>query len=200
MKKAKLATLVSGLVLVGAVAMRLYAAVSISSTNVPLAIPDAGSTTSTLNWTIGSGTGPVATDVNVLVNITHTWDGDVAVALAGPGTGTFTVWNNCGGSTDNFNVVIDDAGAATMPCATAQTAPISGTFQSSTSTVGSGSGQTNRTANATRMSSFNVNPFGTWTLTAVDDSAVCTGTLNSWSLTINGPAPLPVELMRIDTN
>lgn len=199
MKKAKLATLVSGLVLVGAVAMRLYAAVTISSTNVPLAIPDGGSTTSTLNWTIGSGTGPVATDVNVLVGITHTWDGDVAVALQGPGTATLTLWNNCGSSSDNFTVLIDDAGSASMPCQAAQTL-ISGTFQSSTSTANTGSNQTNRTPNATRMSSFNVNPFGTWTLTAADDSAVCTGTLNSWSLTINGPAPLPVELMRIDTN
>ncbi len=31
-----------------------------------------------------------------------------------------------------------------------------------------------------------------------DDSSICTGTLNAWSLTIDGPAPLPVELMNFE--
>ena len=41
---------------------------------------------------------------------------------------------------------------------------------------------------------------GVWTLTAADDSSIITGTLNSWSLTLDGAPPLPVELMSFEIN
>ena len=41
---------------------------------------------------------------------------------------------------------------------------------------------------------------GVWTLNVADDSAICTGTLNAWSLTLDGAPPLPVELMSFDVN
>jgi subtilisin-like proprotein convertase family protein len=39
---------------------------------------------------------------------------------------------------------------------------------------------------------------GVWTLNVVDDSSICTGTLNAWSLTLDGAPPLPVELMTLE--
>ncbi|MEO6326783.1 MAG: proprotein convertase P-domain-containing protein [Thermoanaerobaculia bacterium] len=188
---------ISTLAILGVAALaaaRLYAAVTIASTNVPLLIPDLGNVNSTLNWNVGSAGGPVATDVNLLVNITHTWNADIGVSLTAPAGAATLIWNNCGGSGDNFNVTIDDAAAGGMPCTSSATK--AGTFQSSTAATNGGV----QTVNATRMATFNVNPFGTWTLNAADDSSVCTGTLNSWSLTINGPAPLPVELTKIEAN
>jgi subtilisin-like proprotein convertase family protein len=41
---------------------------------------------------------------------------------------------------------------------------------------------------------------GIWTLTVADDSTIITGTLVSWSLTLDGPPPLPVELMSYEVD
>lgn len=187
-KKLGLGLAVAVLVL-GAGAAKVYAVVSIASTNVPLAIPDNGSTASTLNFTAGGAA--TITDANVQFSITHTWDSDIVVSLAHPsGTLTRTVMQNCGTSGDNFNVVIDDAGAA-GGCAFANT-PITGTIQARTGAAALA---------PTQMASFNgVTAVGAWTLTAGDDSAICTGTLNSWSLTLDGAPPLPVELMNFDVD
>ncbi|MEO6326782.1 MAG: proprotein convertase P-domain-containing protein [Thermoanaerobaculia bacterium] len=190
---------ISALAILGAatlVAARLYAAVTISSTNVPLPIPDNGNVNSTLDWNVGSAGGPVATDVNLTVAITHTWESDIAVSLTAPAGAATLIWNNCGGSGDDFAVTIDDAAAGGMPCASFGTK--AGTFQASTAAITSALQP--GIVNATRMSTFNVNPFGIWTLNTADDSSVCTGTLTAWSLTINGPAPLPVELTKIEAN
>jgi hypothetical protein len=101
-----------------------------------------------------------------------------------------TIMQNCGGSADNFtNTVIDDSGIA-ADC-TFTGAPYTGAFQAM-----QGAGPA---PNPTALAAFNGTAAnGTWTLTAVDDSAICTGTLTAWSVTVNGPAPLPVELQNFD--
>ena len=58
-------------------AAQLFAAVTESSTNVPLAIPDNGNVNSTLNFSV-NGT---ITDANLTVDITHTWDDDIEPRL-----------------------------------------------------------------------------------------------------------------------
>ncbi len=186
------------LVVAGALALvvgaaSLYATVTVSSTNVPVAIPDNGSTTSTLvvdNTTV-SNPGSIAppwniTDLNVQFSVTHTWDDDVLIQIASPAVTAVTIMQNCGGSADNFtNTVIDDAGVA-ADCGFAG-APFTSTFQAH-----QGAGPA---PNPTALAAFNgTDAFGTWTLTAADDSAICTGTLTAWSLTLSGAAPLPVEL------
>ncbi|MET0555501.1 MAG: proprotein convertase P-domain-containing protein [Vicinamibacteria bacterium] len=196
MRKALALTAAALAVVAGSV--QLYAAVTVSSTNVPVAIPDNGSTTSTLavnTTTVPGGVGfptpwPM-TDVNVTFNITHTWDDDVVVQIASPTIAAVTIMQNCGGSGDNFNnTTIDDAAAGPANCAFAG-APYAGTFQAMQGATPN--------PNATALAAFNGAPAdGTWTLTVADDSSICTGTLNAWSITVNGPAPLPVELQNFE--
>jgi subtilisin-like proprotein convertase family protein len=201
MRKALALTAAALAVVAGSV--QLYAAVTVSSTNVPVAIPDTSSTTSTLSvdtTTVPGGVGfPTPwnmTDVNVSFSITHTWDDDVFVRIASPAVAAVTIMQNCGGSGDNFvNTVIDDAGTA-IPGANCQTSgapvPFTGSFQAL-------QGTPNPTPNATALAAFNGTAAnGTWTLTVADDSAICTGTLTAWSITVDGPPPLPVELQNFE--
>ncbi len=192
-KKSKAMFVVASALALVAGAASLYATVSVASTNVPVAIPDNGSTTSTLvvdNTTVPNP-GSVAppwniTDVNVQFSVTHTWDDDVLIQIASPAVAAVTIMQNCGGSADNFtNTVIDDAGAVAN-CAFAG-APFTGTFQAMQGATPN--------PNATALAAFNgTDAFGTWTLTAADDSTICTGTLTAWSVTLDGASPLPVEL------
>jgi subtilisin-like proprotein convertase family protein len=193
----------AGALLLVAGASRLYAAVSVASTSVPVAIPDNGNVNSTLvvdSTTVPGGVGfPGAwavTDANLQFSVTHTWDSDVLIRLSAPAgqpptSQNVIVMQNCGGSGDNFtNTVIDDAGA-TANCGFAGV-PYTGTFKAKAGTpVGADV--------ATAMANFNVaDGKGTWTLNAADDSSICTGTLTAWSLTLDGPPPLPVELMKFE--
>jgi subtilisin-like proprotein convertase family protein len=189
MKTYKSLAVAAGVLTLAVSAARLYAAVSVASTDVPKPIPDGPNpgVASVLSFVV-AGT---VTDANVQFNITHTWDADVLVTLTGPGgaPGPITLMQNCGASADNFtNTVIDDAGAA-GGCAFGN-APFTGTFQAR-----QGAGALAPTA----LAAFNgIASAGTWTLITTDDSAVCTGTLNAWSLTLNGAPPLPVELTDFD--
>lgn len=113
-------------------------------------------------------------DLDMTINIQHTWRGDIRVLLANPGgnfrelfseVGTF---NNDG---DNINVTLDDEAATNIisgPCANSAQA-CSGSFKPET----------------TPMSFFDgVNPSGTWTLGVIDGGSGFVGALVSWSLII----------------
>lgn len=157
-------------------AAQLFAAVTESSTDVPKAIPDVSSTTSTLNFSV-NGT---ITDANLTFSIAHAWDSDIVVSLTGPAAPIQLLVQNCGGSADNFTNTVIDEDAGAFPCAGTTGAPFTGSFQSPA---------------AGTMDAFDTTSSGgTWTLTVADDSTAITGTLNSWSLTLDGAAPLPVEL------
>ena len=162
---------------------RLFAAVTQSSTNVPLAIPDAGNVDSTLNFSV-NGT---ITDANLTFNISHSWDEDIIIRLTSPSVAAQVLLADCGGSGDNFtNTVIDEDSGNTLACAPAQGEFPLGPFTGSFVSPGAGS-----------MDAFDgTSSGGVWTLNVADDSAICSGTLNSWSLTLAGNTPLPVELSR----
>ena len=170
-------------------AAQLYAAVTESSTNVPLAITDNGAINSTLNFSV-NGT---ITDANLTVNITHTWDSDIALTLASPSIAAQALWSNCGGSGDNMtNTVIDNDAAGLANCAFAG-APFAGSFQPTAGPVAAPAAGT--------MNAFDGSTSGgVWTLNVADDSSICTGTLTAWSLTLDGAPPLPVELMSFEIN
>ena len=189
MKKQRLSVPVVCCALVAFGTFRLFAAVTESSTNVPLAIPDAGNVDSTLTFSV-NGT---ISDANLTVNITHTWDKDIRLTLTSPSVAGQVLWQNCGGSGDNLtNTVIDDQAAALAAC-TFAAAPFTGSFRPS-----DGGGASPVAAPGT-MGAFNGSASGgVWTLNVVDDSAICTGTLNAWSLTLDGTPPLPVELMSLE--
>lgn len=167
-------------------AAQLYAAVTEPSTNVPLAIPDNGNVNSTLNFSV-NGT---ITDANLDVNITHTWNDDIELRLTSPSVAAQVLLQDCGGSGDNTIVTIDQQAAALSTC---PTTTISGTILP---TDGTGAAPVAASGN---MNNFNGTASGgVWTLNVTDDSSICTGTLNSWSLTLDGAPPLPVELMSFE--
>ncbi len=133
-----------------------------TSSNVPIAIPDLTTITSTLTV---ADTGTIA-DINVKLSINHTWAADLDIFITGP-TGTkITLSTDNGGNSDNYtNTVFDDEAAVTV---VGSAAPFTGSFKPE----GALSGLDTKAIN------------GTWTLTVTDDGTDDIGTLTAWSLEI----------------
>lgn len=105
-------------------------------------------------------------DVNVQVNITHTWTADLRITLIAPsGTSVLLVAGE-GSSGDHFkDTIFDDSGVKSIQ---GQAAPFSGTFKPEES-----------------LSKFNQqNPNGTWKLRIEDQALQDGGSLNAWKLTL----------------
>jgi subtilisin-like proprotein convertase family protein len=138
---------------------------TIASTDIPQAIPDQNAigVKSSLDFT-GIGT---IQDVNVAIDITHTYDADLHVVLISPSGTRVKLFTNIGVNGDNFhNTVLDDSAIISI---TNQDAPFTGTFRPEEP-----------------LSTFNNEAaFGTWQLELIDDSIGDTGVLNSWSITVN---------------
>ncbi len=132
-----------------------------NSTAVP--IVDLATQTSTVS---ASGLTGTITDVNVRVNITHTFDGDLDVFLIAPDGTRVELFTDVGGSGANFVDTVLDTQAATA--ITAGAAPFTGTFRPE----GSLNTLNGKTAN------------GTWTLEVKDDATGDIGTINNWSVII----------------
>lgn len=105
-------------------------------------------------------------DVNVTVNITHTWDEDLDVFLISPAGTSVELFTDVGADGDNFtNTVLDDEATTAI---TAGKAPFTGSFRPEG-----------------LLSKFDSqNPNGTWTLQLSDDFAADQGTIANWTLTI----------------
>jgi subtilisin-like proprotein convertase family protein len=135
------------------------------STDIPKTIPDNSSTgvTSIINI-IDDFT---VTDVNVSVDITHTWLTDLQIYLKAPnGTEVLIYDRSCapGVQRQNINAIFDDDASLTI-CNNADPA-ISGTTQP-----------------ANLLAAFNgISSFGDWVLKVVDNAPVDIGTLNNWSV------------------
>jgi subtilisin-like proprotein convertase family protein len=129
----------------------------------PTGLPDVTTVNSTAT---AAGIFGTIVDVNVNLDITHTFPGDLDVTLTSPGGTVIELFTDVCGTNDNMLVTLDDA--APTPIGT--TCPANGTF----------------TPEASAMSSAfaGENPNGVWTLTIVDDAGGDTGTLNGWSLEI----------------
>src|SRR5262249_31935443 len=77
-----------------------------NSTDVPKTIPDNTTISSTVS-VVSPGT---VSDVDVGLNITHTYDGDMVISLVPPVGAPIVLSNRRGGSGDNFvSTVFDDA-------------------------------------------------------------------------------------------
>jgi subtilisin-like proprotein convertase family protein len=121
------------------------------------------SSTINSNLTVSGLSGAIV-DVNVSLNITHTFNSDLDVFLISP-TGTrVELFTDVGGSGTNFTfTVLDDEATTSI---TAGTAPFIGTFKPEG-----------------LLSTFdNQNPNGTWRLEVTDDLIGFAGRLNNWSL------------------
>lgn len=133
-----------------------------SSDNVPLAIPDgpAGSVESLLQISDYY----LITDVNVILTITHTFDFDLAIYLEAPDEDVVRLVFHCGGNGENFTNTHFDDEASVDICD--GSAPFTGSFRPDRP-LSLLDGRRNN---------------GTWILRVVDDAAIDTGTLQSWSL------------------
>jgi subtilisin-like proprotein convertase family protein len=141
----------------------LNAATVTGTNNTVQNIPDVSTITSTIPISAPAGT---VSDVNVKVNIDHTWDEDLDVFLISPRGTRVELFTDVGGSGQNFtNTVLDDQ--ATSSIATG-VAPFTGSFKPEG-----------------KLSAFNgVSGNGTWTLEVTDDNPSDTGTLINWSITV----------------
>ena len=139
------------------------------STDVPKAILDLETITSVLN--VGSHT--IVGDLEVRVNLTHTWDGDLRISLVSPNNTTVMLVNRRGGSGDNFtNTDFDDEAATAI---TSGSAPFTGRYRPEQS-----------------LSAFDgQDSFGAWTLRIEDAADIDIGTLLSWSITVRTAIPSP---------
>ncbi len=131
-----------------------------ASSDVPQSIPDVSIVTSTL--TVSSGA--VVEDIDVTLDITHTFDGDLRLTLISPLGVSVPLANHVGGGGDNFaGTTFDDE--AVTPIA-AGVAPFLGSY-----------------VPASALAAFDGGPVGgTWTLEIHDAAKQGSGTLNAWSL------------------
>jgi subtilisin-like proprotein convertase family protein len=137
-----------------------------TSPNVPTAIPDAGASPAVVNLSISGVPGTIA-DINVRVNVTHTWDSDLVMQLVSPdGQTVVTLVNQRGGSGDNFtNTVLDDEAGASISTGSA---PFSGSFRPETP-----------------LAALDGLPIdGTWQLRISDLASVDVGTVTGFQLDI----------------
>ncbi len=145
-----------------------------NSANVPVTIP---TTVATVTSTLNIPSGVSMSDVNVTVNITHTWINDLSLTLTSPtGTVVTLVANPCSPivGVNDIAATFDDAGTAFV-CSNSP--GISGIVLP-----------------AQVLTAFNgQNSTGTWTLSVIDAFAQDGGSLNSWSLNICSVAPLSVN-------
>jgi subtilisin-like proprotein convertase family protein len=135
---------------------------SYGALNVPQAIPDV----STINNTLSVAQPFAIADVNVTLNISHTFDGDLDILLISPANTTVDLTSDNGGGGDNYaGTTFDDEAATAI---TAGVAPFTGTFRPE--------------APLSAFDSQLAN--GTWTLRVTDDAGADIGTLNSWTLNL----------------
>ncbi len=114
-----------------------------------------------------SGSGGPIFDVNVRINMTHTWDADMQFSLVSPTGVRVRLIDQVGGSGDNFtNTVLDDEATNSI---TTGSPPFTGSFRP-----------------ASPLSAFDGgNANGTWTLEMTDVEPIFdSGILQNWTLTI----------------
>lgn len=135
----------------------------IVSTDVPKAILDRTTTRSTLTF---SGDGVIA-DVNLTLNIAHTYVADLVAYLVSPSGTRIELFANIGGGGRNFtNTTLDDEASTSILWANA---PFTGSFRPHQA-----------------LSRFDgENAHGVWALEISDTADWDTGSLLGWSLEIN---------------
>jgi subtilisin-like proprotein convertase family protein len=139
------------------------------------------------NVTVSGMTGAVTSVTLTLSNLNHSFPDDLDLLLVAPGGNNLVVMSDAGGTADVFNLGITFSDAA--PAAITDGGPLGGgTFQVSQYVAGDvfPAPAPAASANTTFAAAFNgIDPNGTWSLFAVDDTGVDMGTLgNGWFLTV----------------
>lgn len=144
-----------------------------NSTNVPINIPTTANVT--VNSTLNVASTNVISDVNVTMNISHTWVNDMTITLISPtGTQVQLVAQPCtSDSLSNINATFDDSG---IPLVCEINPAISGTVQPVQS-----------------LTAFNGQTMnGLWTLRVLDSFNQDGGAINSWSLRLCSTVAVPL--------
>ncbi|MBI1190558.1 MAG: hypothetical protein GC200_07785 [Tepidisphaera sp.] len=175
MKKTSMLAALAGLAMAaGAASAQVYSSSPFAQ------ISDLTTTTDTINVSGGPSN---VTDVNVIVQITHTWDADIDMVLQGP-SGYVTLSTDNGGSGDNmFTTRFDDAATTSI---TSGTAPFDGNYRPETTFNNYGGGNPFTGTAYGALSGFNGGAAdGAWTLYIYDDAGGDVGTLQYWSMEFN---------------
>jgi subtilisin-like proprotein convertase family protein len=142
----------------------LDAMVTADAVNVPLDITDFDTITSEILF---NGLSSIL-DINVTLDITHSFAGDLDVYLISPSGTQVELFTDVGGQFNDFqNTTLDDQAETSILTAVA---PFSGSFR----------------AEGLLSDFAGEDPNGFWKLLIRDTTAADEGTLNSWSLTIMG--------------
>jgi subtilisin-like proprotein convertase family protein len=140
-----------------------------NSTNNSFAIAD--KTTYTIPINVSGATGTIA-DVDVRLNITHSYLADLDIYLTAPNGLRVELATDVGGANRDFiNTILDDDAAQGL-----------GSINGNTNT-----GRYRPEASMGRWNGSNIN--GTWTLEVTDDALGDTGTFSNWGLTIRNGEP-----------
>jgi subtilisin-like proprotein convertase family protein len=111
-------------------------------------------------------------DVNVVLNLEHTWVSDLYVYLVAPNGTEVELFSDVGGSGDNFEGTVFDDEADIL--INDGEAPFTGSYK----------------PEGNLLNFFGMNPQGEWQLKITDDASDDVGYLISWSLIIE-PCPVP---------
>ena len=173
-----------------AIALALPASAVVTRTSTP-ATPTGDDNCTGANGA-GGGTDNIAftetgtiSDANIAVEVAHTWRSDIQMGVSySVGGGNIALIDDVGAGNDNLFVTFDSDNGTTCATACAAAAPCSTAGNAVTcspsGTLNTFDGQTSP---------------GTWTIAICDDSSAISGTLNTWSVTLDGTGQLPVELM-----
>jgi subtilisin-like proprotein convertase family protein len=148
--------------------------VTVGAADVPVEILDLN----TVSSTIHVGAYGKVLDINALLNITHSWDGDLVLTLSHGGT-TVLLSNRNGGSggADYADTLFDDSALVAINAGFAY-APYTGSFRPEQA-----------------LAAFNGQEiFGDWTLSVTDMEAGDSGVINNWSLAAEVPEPASLAL------
>ncbi|MCP3978088.1 MAG: hypothetical protein GY716_01985 [bacterium] len=133
--------------------------------DTPVAIPD----NSTVSSTISVADDLIVTDVDVQVNISHTYDGDLQIRLVAPNGTQIMLSDRHGGSGENYtNTVFDDEAATSIASGAP---PFTGEFQ----------------PDQPLSAADGISALGDWRLEVVDNAGADTGSIVSWTLGLTFP-------------
>lgn len=154
------------------------------------AIPDNSPAGASSDITVPAG-GTIV-DIDVTVDATHTWVGDLIFTVQHVDTGTTVTvidrpgytGSGFGCANDNANCDLDDAGTD---------GPVEAQCNATPPALFG-----NPTPN-NALSAFNGEaPGGTWRLTVSDNAGGDTGTLNSWCVQIDGAVPVELQTFTVE--
>ena len=154
-----------------------------TSTDVPKTISSSG--TPTVTSTLNILNGGIVGDLNVSMNIRHTYLEDLTISLTSPSNNTVVLLDAACGTYNNMNATFDDDLGITITCAAT-------------------SGNTNNSISGivlpdNSLSAFNgEDSTGSWTLTVNDAYDGDGGSILSWSLDLCAIVPLSTEKHELD--